>query len=130
MKFKLIEDGSIISILKVKKLESYCLEAEVCKAISWDENGEVLEEEFFAEVYIKWDGCSHIYFKGEDKKDSYYHLCGGVYFIEHMQTMAFIAKVAKENIKNFEDEYGNFSSIEKYNILEGCKIERVEEGDE
>lgn len=127
MKFNLIEDGRVINTIKINELSNISLRGEVYQAVSWDMEDNVCEENFFANIYIKWDGCSHIYFEGEDKIDSYYHLCGGNYFIEHMQTLAFIVKVAKDNIEKYDDEIGRFSIIEKMNLLEDCRIEKVED---
>ncbi len=127
MKFNLLKEGKVISIIKIEELSDISLKGEVHQVVSWDDEGNAYDENFFASIHIKWDGCSHIYFEGEDKVDSYYHLCDASYFIEHMQTLAFIIKVAKDNIGKYDDEIARFSIIENLNLLKKCKIEKIED---
>lgn len=59
-----------------------------------DNNPNLKESQFIASAYIKWDGCTHWYFYGEDyyesEVDSYYHLCGSFYIFNFTE----IIKVA------------------------------------
>jgi len=106
---------------------------EVRNTISWCE-GEIYNSEFFAHVNVKWDGCSHIRFYGEDyvdeesgDKDSYYHICGITSYIQFMRLLVFsyeimIKHVGWENVLE-KEEYGELS---KLNLLDGYKIEYFE----
>lgn len=91
----------------------------------------IAEVEFLAYAYIKWDGCSHWYFYGEDYvedgADSYYHLCGQGGFLEFIFGMLAGIKVGKQVLKDnkFSDDfdsklYMKFESIfdENYMIEE------------
>ena len=64
---------------------------------------------FFANGNIKWDGCSHWYFNGEDRNNSaYYHICGCECYIQHVFNMIFATRVAKMFMKGSytQDEFG------------------------
>jgi len=57
---------------------------------------------FLTSFYIKWDGCSHFYFTGEDslqhkeeENDGYYHICGAYSYIIMINT--FLASLAIAN---------------------------------
>jgi hypothetical protein len=70
-----------------------------------DENGEVAETDFFAELGIKWDGCSHWWFKGQDfekddDQDSYYHICGMDEYIMFIVGMLFAFKLAIQYLQD------------------------------
>lgn len=59
-------------------------------------------DSYVADVYCKWDGCTHWRFYGEDHYpgstsniDPYYHLCGGYSFMDHITAMCFVWKLAE-----------------------------------
>lgn len=94
------KDGTVDA--KFELTDDYC--TGVCwGATSWSvDYKEVHDWEFFAEAYLKWDGCTHWWFKGEDydpdqdiKRDSYYHLCGAYCMVNHISYMAFVWRVAE-----------------------------------
>lgn len=58
---------------------------------------------FFADVYCKYDSCTHWNFFGEDYnpntkegRDSYYHICGDYCFLDHVRMMCFVWKIAED----------------------------------
>lgn len=87
-KAALIHDNTIIGIMRYSEMTS----AIVTEVTGWIFEGVVdlegrtwdkpSDEIFFADVWVKWDSCSHFNFYGEDYKtkeddnNSYYHICG------------------------------------------------------
>jgi hypothetical protein len=73
--------------------------------------------EFLTSFYIKWDGCSHFYFTGEDslqhkeeENDSYYHICGAYSYIIMVNTLLASLAIAEKLIKNAEDLSCDYSN--------------------
>lgn len=107
---------------------------------SWDgKTNEPLEWSFHSEVYAKWDGCSHWWFRGEDynleteeKEESYYHICSS--FQTFILIMCFVWKIAGEYHKEDLTKRHILSSLttEEYDLelidymLKDYKIERVD----
>ena len=95
------KDNSIVSKFEIK---NDFFEGVAFDCVGWDgETNEPLEWQFHSEVYAKWDGCSHWWFKGEDYNeslgkcnndgvDSYYHICSS--FEQFIRTMCFVWKLA------------------------------------
>lgn len=74
----------------------------VYEVTSWDaDTNEVLETEQYLKGYIKWDGCSHIWF---GKENGYLHLCGKQFFENHKKVMDAIWDVCSKKIKSFDNE--------------------------
>ena len=80
-----------------------------CSSWVGDKN-EPYEWDFFAEVWCKWDACTHWRFKGEDydvendkEHDSYYHICGKRCFSDHIRLMCFVWKIAPMLLSEYED---------------------------
>ena len=102
-------------------------------ANSWEENGKPYETEFFADVIVKWDGCSHFYFYGEDytkeneEKDSYYHICGVPYYIKFMRVMAFIYELMVNHV-GYERilEKEEYDELKQLKLLDGFEIRYYE----
>ena len=80
----------------------------ICRNVTgWDsETQEPCDYEYFAEINLKWDACTHWWFKGEDYTDdienceteAYYHLCGSESFVQYIRAMCFVWKLASEVI--------------------------------
>ena len=104
--------------ITIKDNESYC------------EDGDKL---FLAHAYIKWDGCTHWNFYGEDSKgeqekaDSYYHLCGSHTFMTFIYAMIAGIKVAKQIVRMLPDEDFNDDEYMKFEGLfdKYCSIKEV-----
>lgn len=74
----------------------------VYEVTSWDgETGEPVDKERYLKGYIKWDGCSHIWF-GEEEGQGYIHLCGKRYFDRHKEVMDAIWEMCSKKIKGFD----------------------------
>lgn len=71
----------------------------VCyECYTWDTHKNPLEYHYVADVYCKWDSCTHWWFRGQDydsgDNDSYYHLCGSGCFTDHIRAMCFVWRLA------------------------------------
>ncbi|EQB4340888.1 hypothetical protein ACYJ2U_001607 [Clostridium botulinum] len=105
---------------------------------SWNvSTNEVGEEDFLATCSIKWDGCSHFGYNGQDylfqDTDCYYHECGlnEYYKVFVAKLLAFeVAKhYMKDTVKNIEKHMDNDlydNTIDKVNILDFYTIEYSE----
>lgn len=109
-------------------------------AIGWiGDDDTPVEWEFVADVYCKWDGCTHWNFWGEDydpeidnkeEKDSYYHLCGCHCFANHIRYMCFIWKVSEMVLSKSVGTDDYYDSEEIKNLIElMLKDYTIEEGE-
>lgn len=122
-------------IFRFEKYETY-IKGVIESAVSWSyEDGSIGETTYLAKLMIKWDGCSHVYFNGEDYNESeyskndeiypYYHLCGLKDYINFNNGLLFAFKVAAEvlNIDSYE-----FNLIKQYpDMLKDCSINILKE---
>ena len=139
------DDGMVTHKFEVDG-DDFCLEGRCYEAYSWEMDNTPYEYSFVADVYCKWDACTHWRFYGEDYKpdaeidekeqDSYYHLCGGGSFRNHIRAMCFVWKLAEQIIakdpwtnsnntaKYVHDEYYDHESIKKLIdlVLDGYEI--------
>ena len=102
------------------------------EAAAWysDDTKVIAQWYFVADVYCKWDACTHWYFNGEtfdpveDAKthdneiDAYYHLCGGDGVFSHIRLMCFVWKLA-EMIFGHPTESPSMVNNEYYKCHEG-----------
>lgn len=96
------ETGYIEAIFEITRYNSASLDGILKQVVSWDTDKTPIEYHFIADIYCKWDSCTHWWFRGEDYKDGcdegdidgYYHLCGPECFIAHIQAMCFAWNVA------------------------------------
>ena len=127
-------NGDIDYVLKLKDPDTtYCLNAELYETTS-RLDGDVSECNFVADIYFKWDWCSHWNFYGEsydpkepeEKEDSnsYYHLCGSFFQTRFMAAIAFVRRVALELIGDKTGDYDEKSKKVDDLLLEGYTIER------
>lgn len=106
------------------------LEGDVYKAVAWEctDDKEPTDWEYYSGVEIKFDGCSHWWFMGEDYQgkseeiDAYYHLCGTEYIKEHITVMCFVWEIARQYFKDrydgvFEDALIK-ETLKDYKIME------------
>lgn len=130
---KLIDNENDYVIATYEQTEDYEMSADgvIQEAVSWDgDSGEPCEIKFFAGVMVKWDGCSHINFYGEDyidkdsgDKDSYYHLCGVGSYINFMRLLVFAYEIMVEHVgyeKVLEKE--EYEELKQLNLLKGYSI--------
>lgn len=97
------------------------------------------DTEFIASIYIKWDGCSHWRFYGqdymndeehEDDKDPYYHICGFDSYIKFMRSMVFAYQLAIDKLGDNFDKHYEIPEYEQFkqsiNLLDGYEIKETE----
>lgn len=120
----LIIDDSTIATFESDKYYDMVLSGEFKTVQSWNEDGSPWETDFFMRGGIKWDGCSNLYFTGEDgDNDSYYHLCGISYYINHMRVLAFAYELMVKHVgKNEILEAGELKELRSLGLLDGCEI--------
>ena len=115
-------EGYEIIVVNIIKIDKAWIEGEALITTAWNE-GIAEDFDFFADFYIKWDGCSHFYFKGQDNDDSgYYHICGGSDYITHIEVLAFINKIAIDIIPGYDEYHANFKIVQNLKLLDGYKI--------
>ena len=96
--------GCIVSSFAVEKATHASVNGKCHIINSWTSDGEPVNGEFFADVYCKWDSCTHWNFCGEDFDadcpdeliDAYYHLCGSHSFLNHVRAMCFVWKLVAD----------------------------------
>lgn len=106
MRAELIDKyGYVVSVLESNNYNQHVLDATVRQVKSWDMKKEPIEYKFFADVYIKFDGCTFFNFRGQDYvvetskgEDSYYHICGLRNYNSFMVTMLFVYDVMVKTI--------------------------------
>ena len=93
-----------------------------------------VDNHYVADVYARFDGCTHWWFRGEDyaegvtKPDSYYHICGPECLRHMMACMAFIWEVAaREHAKWRKDCYDDFEKLNNIKDFILADYEIVEE---
>lgn len=128
------ENKLIECVIRITKMDQYSMELLLTTCESGDDKA-VQYEAFIAEAVIKWDGCSHWYFNGEDslnkdlsvedKNDAYYHLCGFYIYSRFIMGILFAYKLATMKIENFDKDkkydYKPFKRFEK--LLDDYTIE-------
>lgn len=97
--------------------------------VAWELNGKVSETNFLTKISVKWDGCSHAWFNGEDycesdgdseTCDSYYHLCGIGDYFAFTRGLIFAFFAASECIELCEYELKKMNDCK--DILKGYNI--------
>lgn len=135
VKYRLIDEDNLCTHeFRISKSDEHYIEGSLYSIIGTTLDNEPCDYEFITDTYIKWDACSHFWFYGEDydkpvdeeefEKDSYYHICGGANYLEFIRGIAFIYKLAKENINKCDKS--EFENEEVLKLIENCKIVKVE----
>jgi hypothetical protein len=110
----LCEDGYtnfLIKIITKGDDLQYFMEFEVYEvdSLDLDDNKAPSEIELYLEGFIKWDGCSHVYFGAKDEngeRDGYLHLCGKTHWRRHAEVMMKIYELAEKTILGYDEEIG------------------------
>ena len=135
MKYRLIdEDNRYTHEFRISESDEHYIEGSLYYVIGTTLDNNPCDYEFITDACVKWDACSHFCFYGEgyDKfedgeeleKDSYYHICGGHNYLDFIRGIAFIYKLAKENIKKCDES--EFKNEEVLRLIKDCKIVKVE----
>lgn len=106
------EDEDDIDIFfLITDIDNVCIRGVVLKFCARDAyNKKNQYAKFLTSFYIKWDGCSHFYFTGEDTLqnneegyDSYYHICGAYSYVIIINTFLAALEIATRLIESSED---------------------------
>lgn len=98
------ETGYIVGKFVVDEATGFAVFGKCYDAVGWYGPDNPTDWDFLADVYCKWDSCTHWYFYGEDydpeyeesEKDSYYHLCAEHTFNSHIRLMCFVWKLVAD----------------------------------
>lgn len=106
-------DGTPNFLLWVSEKRSHSITVEVYEVMGLvgkfsdsQDFTEPSDVELYLTAYIKWDGCSHVWF-GEEEKGTptgYLHLCGKWCWNKHTRLMYELWDFASENIKYWDYE--------------------------
>lgn len=132
VKYRLIDEDNLCTHeFRISKSDEYYIEGSLYSIVGTKLDNEPCDYEFVTDAYIKWDACSHFWFYGEDyddgeelEKDSYYHICGGYNYLDFIRGIAFIYKLARENIKKCDKN--EFENKDILRLIENCKIVKLE----
>lgn len=119
-----MEDGArIIAYYNRKNDYPLSADGEIHIVTAWNLDDSPYHTDFFAEMFVKWDGCSHFYFYGDDylntkKADSYYHICGAYDLVNHMRMLVFAYEVMVEHVGYSNVlEIGELEELRKLNLI-------------
>lgn len=105
---------------------------------SWNVSTNEVEDEYFlATCSIKWDGCSHFWYNGQDYLSDeelypYYHECGLNEYYKVFIAKLFAFEVAKhymkDTVENIEKHMNDdlYNTIDRVNILDFYTIKYSE----
>ena len=79
-------------------------EFKVFKVTGWGVDDEIIEKELYLEGFIKWDGCSDIWFGG----NSAIHFCGEHHFQLHKQVLDALWLVCSKKIINWDNDVATY----------------------
>lgn len=127
-------NGRSVFEVEIKELETYFCVFIIYKAVSWygDSFQDIYEKKFIAEVYWKWDFCTHWCFYGEDydkslgdeaEKDSYYHICSD--HSDYIRMFAFIRKLMYSLLGDEQNWYSDKDKELDELVLKGYEITEV-----
>ena len=90
-------DGVTDFFMDVHAVTDYSFTAILNEVTSWNDKDEVQEFERYADVYIKWDGCSEIKFQP-------LHLCGVYNWKKHVAIIEWVYKISSIRIAQFSSD--------------------------
>lgn len=124
LKAELIDKtGKIAVVVRQTKDYTHSFGGIITIPTSWSLYDNTYGEEFLAECSIKWDGCSHFWYNGQDypydeELYPYYHECGLNDYYNHFVAKLFAFEVAKEYMKDVQDMDDDlYNTIDRVNIL-------------
>ena len=134
-KAELIDNqGNVIATYEQNKNYELSISGTIKQTVSWNDDGSPYETEFFADISVKWDGCSHFWFYGQDcgdktdnEIDGYYHICGVDSYIDFMRILVSAYEIMVKHVgyeKILEKE--EYEELKKLNLLDGYTIKYYE----
>lgn len=125
--------GDVIAVVRQTEDWEHSLGGIISLATSWSLSDSTYGEEFFAHCNIKWDGCSHFWYYGQDfpydeEIYPYYHECGLDYYYKQFVAKLFAFEVAKYYMKDDAKHMDNdlYNTIDRVNILDFYEIKYSE----
>jgi hypothetical protein len=126
LKAELIDKtGKVVTIVRQTENHEYCFSGIISIPTGWDAyDNDVCDEDFLAYCSIKWDGCSHFWYYGEnypydEELYPYYHECGLNDYYKNFVAKLFAFEVAKYYMKDVADMNDNlYNTINRINILD------------
>lgn len=142
MKFELLNKHEqpiyIIDIDEIGVEKSH-VNFRIWKGTSWDpETNEMSDKQFVANVYWKFDNCTHWNFYGQeydpelDEEDNnginpgYYHICGSFFLTKWIVMFAFVRKVMTEILGDTTKDYVDSDKELDDKLLKEYTIRAVE----
>lgn len=119
------DENQVVGIFTMSNHYPVSISGQLEQVISWEGDGQPYEKEYFASVTVKWDGCSHFHFTGEDRHDgdSYYHICGVGSYISHMRMLHFAYAIMVEYVGGADIlEAYEYRMLQELGLLEGFEI--------
>lgn len=122
------KQGYIVNIFNMNIFKHY-VDGTVETVTSWELDEKVFKTEFLTKISIKWDGCSHAWFNGQDHlnpydesdtNSSYYHLCGLEDYLRFTKGLMFSFFAASQCIEICEYEIKKMKEYK--DILNGYNI--------
>ena len=106
------ENGYTTFLINIEPDIEYSMTFEVFEVAGWecDEQHTPIDLELYMTGFIKWDGCSHVWFgeKEEDQKqDGYLHLCGKAQWDKHCKMMMAVYDLAERTITKYDPDIGS-----------------------
>ena len=138
--FQLCNNGQVDFEIHIHENNKSSISGRIMEVTAWmsDSRGnyEIPDDyNFIADFYIKWDMCSHFWFKGQDSDfsledaddccDSYYHICGSYSYINFFRAIAFATEVAAILMPDSSEIPEEIEKIRKFKLLEGFEIKEV-----
>lgn len=124
--------GYVVAVVRQIEEYSHALGGMISIPTSWSVDGSY-GEEFLASFSIKWDGCSHFWYYGQDfpydeEIYPYYHECGLNEYYKQFVAKLFAFEVAKhhmkDNAKHMDDDL--YINIPRINVLDSYIIKYSE----
>jgi hypothetical protein len=98
------EDDTVLFLIEFEGDFESSATFNVFEVLCWDgETNEVTGTEKYLHGYIKWDGCSHVWF-GKEDNPGYLHLCGKGFFERHKQVMDAIWDICSKRIIGWDED--------------------------
>ena len=140
MKYELLDElGYPIYVIDIEELgdEKSHVDFKLWAVDSWDDihgDKKIYEKHFIANVYWKFDNCTHWNFYGmdydpesdEDINPGYYHICGSFFMTRWMLMFSFVRKVMHEILGDKTDDYRDFDKQLDEQMLKTYTIRKEE----
>jgi len=134
-KYVLSDESGDIALFEQDNDSEFSIGGKAYLISDYDQYNNPTAKKLFAQVAVKWDGCSHFWFTGEDseneeepEKDSYYHVCGISDYFIFTRTMFFLYEIMVNHvgIDNIS-ELNSYKKYKKLGLLDECTIDLYED---